>query len=193
MRPSLPTPALPFCSFLYREDLHPKKEFLKTWETWFKNSQKFYHPFFSMRYYYSKEMGPPHLLNRFFLIGLETFSREVILEGKLKAIEEEEKFKIDGARTVNIDFGVLSLENVILATNKPFAHRVYLTEGVYLDLTYTYQDKTYKKLPWTYPDYAHPEILNFFNLTRGLLLKKIREDKPNKNNHLSSSPTEFLA
>ena len=133
-----------------------------------------------MNEYYSKEMGPPHLLNRFFLIGLETFPREVILEGKLKANEEEEKFKIDGTRTVNIDFGVLSLENVILATNKPFAHRVYLTEGVYLDLTYTYQNKTYHKLPWTYPDYAHPEILDFFNLAREVLLKKNRE-----NNHFS--------
>jgi Domain of unknown function (DUF4416) len=192
MRSSLPTPALPFCSFLYREDLHPKKEFLKTWEAWFKNSLKFYHPFFSMSEYYSKEMGPPHLLNRFFLIGLETFPREVILAGKLKANEEEEKFKFEGSRTVNIDFGVLSLENVILATYKPFAHRVYLTEGVYLDLTYTYQDKTYNKLPWTYPDYAHPEILNFFNRTRDLLLKKIREGKPSKNNCLGINPTETL-
>jgi len=92
------------------------------------------------------------------------------------ANKEEEKFKIDGARTVNIDFGVLSLENVILATNKPFAHRVYLTNGVYLDLTYIYQDRTYNKVPWTYPDYAHPEIISFFNLAREVLLKKNREN-----------------
>ena len=145
-----------------------------------------------MSEYYSKEMGPSYLLNRFFLVGLEAFPREVILEGKIKANEEEEKFKIHGARMVNIDFGVLSLENVILATNKPFAHRVYLTGGVYIDLTYTYQDKTYNKLPWTYPDYAHPEILSFFNLTRDLLLKKIREGKPSKNNYLGTFPTETL-
>lgn len=180
MRPSLPTPALPFCSFLYREDIHKNLEFLKPWETWFKNSIKFHHPFFSMNDYYSKEMGEAHLLNRFFLFGLETFPREIILEGKLMANKEEEKLKIDGARTVNIDFGVLSLENVILATNKPFAHRVYLTKGVYLDLTYIYQDKTYNKVPWTYPDYAHPEIISFFNLAREVLLKKNRE-----NNHSS--------
>jgi len=153
-------------------------EFLKPWETWFKNSVIFHHPFCSMTEYYSKEMGNP--LNRFYLIGLETFPREVILEGKLKAQEEEKKFKIEDARTVNIDFGVLSLENVVLATNKPFAHRLYLTDGVYMDLTYIFQDKTFNKLPWTYPDYAHSEILNFFNLAREVLLKKIREK-----NHLS--------
>lgn len=173
MRPTLPTPVLPFCSFLYREDLHTTLDFLKPWEAWFKNSVKFHHPFCSMAEYYSKEMGPN--LNRFFLVGFETFPREVILEGKLKAQEEEKKFKIENARTVNIDFGVISLENVVLATNKPFAHRLYLTDGVYMDLTYIFQEKTFNKLPWTYPDYAHPEILNFFNLAREVLLKKIRE------------------
>lgn len=185
MRPLLPTPVLPFCSFLYREDLHPKLEFLKPWESWFKNSVKFHHPFCSMMDYYSSEMGAS--LNRFFLVGLETFPRELILEGKLKAQEEEKKYKEGEARTVNIDFGVISLENVILATNKPFAHRIYLTEGVYVDLTYIFQNKTFNTLPWTYPDYSHPEILNFFNLVRDTLLRKIRVSHQNSINYLDKN------
>ncbi len=173
MKPQTPTPSLPFCSFLYREDLISPLEFLKPWEEWFNKSIKFYHPFFSMENYYSKEMGKP--LNRFFLVGLDCTPREAILEGKLKAQFEEEKFKLENSRKVNIDFGIISLENVVLATNKPFAHRIYLTEGIYQELTYFFQNKSYQVLPWTYPDYAHPEILNFFNLVREILLKNLRE------------------
>jgi hypothetical protein len=130
-----------------------------------------------MKEYYSKEMGPTHLLNRFFLIGLEPVPREIILSGKIKAQMEEKKFSVENARMVNIDFGVISLENLILATNKPFAHRIYMTDGIYQELTYIFQNKTFHTLPWTYPDYAHPEILNFFNLARNILLSRIRENE----------------
>jgi hypothetical protein len=177
MKPQIPTPSLPFCSFLYREDLLKSSDFSKTWEDWFKKSTKFHHPFCSMKEYYSKEMGPSDSLNRFFLIGLEQVPREIILSGKIKAQMEEKKFSVENARMVNIDFGVISLENLILATNKPFAHRIYMTDGIYQELTYFFQNKTFNTLPWTYPDYAHPEILNFFNLARNILLSRIRENE----------------
>jgi hypothetical protein len=120
-------------------------------------------------------MGPSQNLARFFLFGLVPFPREIILEGKIKAKNEEDKLMMKGSRLVNIDFGILSLENVILATYKPFSHRIYLTEGIYQELTYFYQNKTYKTLPWTYPDYADEETLNFFNLVREILSNQIRQ------------------
>ena len=148
------------------------------WETRWGESSYFYHPFFPMKEYYSKEMGKPDLLQRLFGVSLVLLSREDFLEGKLWSTEKEiEMSKTDEcgvkARTVNIDLGCLSLENMQLATGKPYAHRIYLGKGVYSDLTYLYQNKSYKPLSWTYPDYQEPEIIKFFNSIRTSLHKKI--------------------
>ena len=51
------------------------------------------------------------------------------------------------------------LENLVLATGKSQAHRIYLGEGVFGDLTLIFRKGTYQPLPWTYPDYASRELI----------------------------------
>jgi hypothetical protein len=101
----------------------------------------------------------------------------MIVTAKLWATFEEEKREVkkekQAFRVVNIDVGCLSLENLQLATGKPFSHRIYLGKGVYSDLTYLFRKKTFEVLPWTYPDYRENEILRFFNLARQTLYRKI--------------------
>ncbi len=67
---------------------------------------------------------------------------------------------------VNIDIGAVYKEQVLLSTSKPYSHRIYLRDGVHAELTYTYENKSYHFLPWTYPDYQHEEKLEFFNSLR---------------------------
>jgi hypothetical protein len=62
---------------------------------------------------------------------------------------------------VNIDPGYLLLERFVLATGKNYAHRIYIGQNIYADLTLTYAKGGFQTLPWTYPDYASPEIRDF--------------------------------
>ncbi len=78
----------------------------------------------------------------------------------------EARFSGDGRRTVNIDPGYLLHERFVLATGKNFTHRIYLSDGIYADLTLIFQKNTFQPLPWTYPDYADGKMIRFLSLVR---------------------------
>ena len=67
---------------------------------------------------------------------------------------ENEHLAEGGKRIVNIDPGYISLEKLVLATGKNFAHRIYLRNGIYADLTLVYKNGDFQPLEWTFPDYA---------------------------------------
>lgn len=116
--------------------------------------------------YYGKEMGSP--LVRRFVVGNDSVSRDELATVKIWAEAIENELSVGGKRTVNIDPGYLTEENVVLATGKNYSHRIYLREGVFADLTLVFEKGEYKPLPWTYPDYASPEIRAFLGgLRRG--------------------------
>lgn len=114
--------------------------------------------------YYRREMGEP-LIRRFF-VGRRPVARDTLPDIKVAAEAIEREFVAGGRRTVNIDPGLLTEENFILATGKNFSHRVYLGNGVYADLTLMYREGEYRALPWTYPDYATDEIRTFLGMVR---------------------------
>jgi hypothetical protein len=114
--------------------------------------------------YYQPEMGR-NLFRR--MISF----RDHILQADLPRIkcftnEVETRFSTDGRRAVNIDPGYLLLERFVLATGKNFTHRIYLSDGIYADLTLLYQKGAFRTLPWTYPDYADDKMLRFLSLVR---------------------------
>ena len=127
--------------------------------------------FFSERFpfnftdYYRDEMGPSlfrHVISFRELIRIPRLSEikgiTNQLEGTLATPE--------GNRRVNIDPGYLCLQHVVLATTKGYAHRPYLRDGIYADLTLLYRDKSFQPLEWTYPDYKQEGILRLFNQMR---------------------------
>ena len=114
--------------------------------------------------YYGKEMGAP--LFRRFVVVERLVPRDALAEAKLRAEELEREFSAGGNRTVNIDPGLLTEENFLLATGKNYSHRVYLRDGVFADLTLIYRKSGYEALPWTYPDLASEEIRAFLGCAR---------------------------
>lgn len=85
----------------------------------------------------------------------------------------EEKYANSlGNRRINIDPGYICLEHAVLATTKGYAHRPYLREGIYVDLTLIYRNKSFQALEWTYPDYRQQEVIGLFNQFR----KKYADD-----------------
>lgn len=165
-----------FTSLLYHQEHFDHKSYLESLENKFGDYILFNHPFFPMKNYYSKEMGDEDSLKRLILYYLNPVEIETVVQLKLWAMEEESKFSIDKKRVHNLDIGFMTLENMQLLTSKPYAHRVYLSQNIYSDLTYIFEDNSYQNLPWTYPDYANTEFRNFFNYVRSIY--KVKLTKP---------------
>ena len=122
---------------------------------------------FNFTEYYEKEMGSP--LYRKFLVMDGLVARETLAASKLAAEELENRFSAGGKRTVNIDPGLLTEENFILATGKNYSHRIYLRDGVFADLTLLYRKGEFQPLPWTYPDLASDGIRKYLGTIRAEL------------------------
>jgi hypothetical protein len=107
--------------------------------------------------YYYKEMGQP-LYRR--ILAFSSLIRQEDLAGIKRATNEiEADFQHQGSRQINIDPGYLLQSRFILATGKDYAHRIYIGQQIYADLTLMYTKEGFKSLAWTYPDYASPEVL----------------------------------
>jgi hypothetical protein len=123
--------------------------------------------------YYAEEMGAP-LLRRF--IALEKLIRpEMLPDVKLFTNELEGQTSENSKRRVNIDPGYISACHLILATGKGYAHRPYLRDGIYADLTLLYRNQDYQVLEWTYPDYAHPDTREMLKKIRKKYLMQLNE------------------
>ncbi len=166
-----PTPGFMFGSFLYNEEETDEKNCSGLWCDRFNINDMFIPLFNPLKEYYSKEMGPH--LKRFFVIDFTKRSRDEFVEAKIWADTLERKFIKNNKRTLNLDIGFLSLENFQLATGKPYSHRIYLRDGVYSDLTYIFENNTFKNLPWTYPDYRDEEKIKIFNNWREKLKQSL--------------------
>jgi len=129
---------------------------------------------FDQTSYYQAEMGSP--LKRVFWTARRPVERDGLAAIKLASNEIEQSLAAGGgARTVNLDPGLLSAENFVLATTKNFAHRICLGRGIFAEITLIYRGSSYEPLPWTYPDYAGEVIRNILKQLRNNYIRGIRE------------------
>ncbi|MEJ2656122.1 MAG: DUF4416 family protein [Desulfobacterales bacterium] len=125
---------------------------------------------FDFTTYYNNEMGTP-LFRR--LAGFKQLIQQRDLpQIKLATNAFEHQYSFGGKRSVNIDPGYLLNERFVLATGKNYSHRIYIGKGIYADLTLIYTHGRFEPLPWTYPDYASDNIIDFLEKAR----KKYRFD-----------------
>jgi len=122
--------------------------------------------------YYCKEMGSP--LYRLILAFSELVKRDSLPEIKMKTNKMENDFLEEGKRRINLDPGLITLENICLATTKPFTHRIYLGKGIWAEITLIYRGESYRRLEWTYPDYGSDELIGIFNNLRETYRGRLR-------------------
>ena len=84
----------------------------------------------------------------------------------------------NGHRRVNIDPGYVSLSELVLATTKNHAHRIYLADGIYAEVTLHYRDGVFRGYPWTYPDYSSPPYCALFGEIRDLYRRQLHQIRP---------------
>ncbi|UCD17479.1 MAG: DUF4416 family protein [Candidatus Zixiibacteriota bacterium] len=118
--------------------------------------------------YYREEMGDD--LKRKFFAFEKPVEREQLVEIKIWTNKLEEKYGEKTTdyvfRKVNLDPGILTLANFTLATTKDYSHRVYLRDGIFGEITLMYQKQKFIPMPWTYPDYSEPDVIEFFSRVR---------------------------
>jgi len=129
--------------------------------------------FFDRTRYYEREMGWP--LHRCFISFERLMNPEEIVFTKLCTNDVEHRFLRNGKRRVNIDPGYISPERLVLATGKNYVHRIYLSKGIYADLTLVFTKGHFEPLRWTYRDYADPVTRGYFEEVRGRYMKQRRE------------------
>jgi hypothetical protein len=133
---------------------------------------------FDLTEYYDDEMGTP-LLRQF--LAYETLIDPGMLGPIKRTTNQIEADLADRpprrvARTVNIDPGYVAQSKLVLGSMKDFAHRVYLGEGVYAEVTLQYRGG-WQALPWTFPDYASGRYDAFLRQVRDRLREQARNGK----------------
>ncbi len=116
--------------------------------------------------YYNEELGFP--LKRKFLSFARLVKPEASSRIKLATNRIEKRLSRHGKRLVNIDPGYLDLSKLVLLTTKDYSHRIYLSKGIYGEVTLYYKNNTFNPWEWTYPDYKTIVYIDIFNKIRGI-------------------------
>lgn len=125
--------------------------------------------------YYEPEMGEK--LMRKFVSFERLLDPGEIAQAKLFTNELEAKFLFPNTtnRRVNIDPGYITFAKLVLVTTKDHAHRIYLRDGIFAEITLAFRNKTFSSCEFTYPDYRTESYIAIFNQIRNIYRRQLRE------------------
>jgi hypothetical protein len=69
-------------------------------------------------------------------------------------------------RPLNLDPGYITRAKLVLASTKDHAHRIYLQNGIYAEVTLSFRKGAWRSFDWTYPDYRRSDFQHFFTRCR---------------------------
>lgn len=167
-------PAALICAVLFKEEA-VRDRALKALEEDFGPVALRQEPFpFEHSDYYEAEMGAP--LFKQLVLFQEPVPQGFLAEIKLLTNLREQAHARLGRRRINLDPGLLLPSRLVLATTKDHAHRIYLARGIYAEVTLLYRKGAFTPLPWTYPDYREPRVLDFLSECRRWYLSRRTEE-----------------
>jgi hypothetical protein len=76
---------------------------------------------------------------------------------------------ITDARPLNLDPGYLTTAKLVLASTKDHAHRIYLRDGIFAEITLFFRHGRWEHHEWTFPDYRRADYQQFFSQARDYL------------------------
>jgi hypothetical protein len=170
IKPHPPVKIFTALTFISSFDLRPVFEELTSHFSPIESKSHIY-DFSEFTHYYQKEMGAE--LNKTFVVFSELYQPDQLPHIKIKTNQIEKKYATKGKRRVNIDPGYLTPAKIVLATTKNYSHRIYLAHDIYGDLHLYFHQGSFRKQPWTYPDYQQQEIILFFNKIRQSYLEQL--------------------
>jgi hypothetical protein len=132
---------------------------------------------FNQTSYYQATMGSN--LHKQFLAFQRLVTPDSLPAIKLQTNSLEDELAATQAypepRPLNLDPGHLSLGKFLLATTKDQAHRVYLRDGIFAEVTLRYEAGAFEPWPWTYADYRQESVRAFLQEARDYYRRRLRE------------------
>ncbi|OHB68984.1 MAG: hypothetical protein A2V70_12165 [Planctomycetes bacterium RBG_13_63_9] len=178
-QPTPPSPALLLLAAFSRHDAAlawARHRAVETWGPVAIESPTFQ---FDQTDYYQQTMGT-RLLKVFWLLQ-RPFDPADLADVKLQTNRWEHDYAELGRhaqpRPLNLDPGYLSLGKLVLASTKDHAHRIYLAQGIYAEVTLNYKDHRWQPHPWTFADYRREDYHDFFSECRQYLHEQVREQQ----------------
>jgi hypothetical protein len=132
---------------------------------------------FADTHYYDATMGPG--LKKVFFTFQRPFDPAELVEIKLETNRWEEQYAAAAGhaepRPLNLDPGYLTLAKLVLASTKDFAHRIYLSRGIYAEITLQCRHHCWQHHEYTFPDYRRADYQEFFTECREAM-KRINDE-----------------
>ena len=119
-------------------------------------------------------------LSRRFICFEGLFDAGDLPEWKKSAIAVEAKSRTP--RIVNIDPGYVDGARLILASTKDHAHRVYLRDGIFAEVTMRFRFGKWVSFDYTFPDFASGAYDEFLSRARASWLESPVRAKPRLRN-----------
>ncbi len=113
-------------------------------------------------------------LTRIFLSFPGLVNAGGLADWKHEAIEIEALSR-QPVRAVNIDPGYVDGARLILASTKDHAHRIYLRDGIYGEVTMRYRFRKWQSFDYTFPDFASGCYDDFLLKVRKSWLREVKE------------------
>lgn len=130
--------------------------------------------------YYEASMGTG--LRKRFLAFARPVPPDCLSEMKLWTNDLEERLAHTGrypeARPLNLDPGLLQLGKFMLATTKDQAHRIYLRDGIFAEVTLFFRQGEFEPWPWTYADYREAHVRAWLKEAREYLKRVMQTPMP---------------
>lgn len=131
---------------------------------------------FDQTRYYEKSMGVELRKQLWAFADLIDVERLPDVKLATNALERELVGGQVEERPINLDPGYLVLGKFLLATTKDQAHRIYLRDGIFAEVTLQFQAGEYRPWPWTYADYRLAEVIAFLGRAREYYRERLRAD-----------------
>jgi hypothetical protein len=180
MRPQPPSHALLLLAAFSRHDAAldwGRARAVETWGPLAMESPRFE---FTQTDYYEPTMGPG--LRKTFFAPERPFDPARLAETKLLTNRWEDEYTGQAGhpepRPLNLDPGYLMLGKLVLASAKDFAHRIYLRDGIYAEITLYYRHHRWEPHEWTFPDYRREDYQAFFTACRDFLHRRVQGGRP---------------
>jgi hypothetical protein len=141
--------------------------------------------------YYHKTMGA-NLIKRL-LVFNEMVSADSLPKTKRFTIALEDEIAASGRfaeeRPLNLDPGLVQLGKFLLATTKDQAHRIYLHDDIFAEVTLRFQAGAFEPWEWTYADYREESVRSFLDEARAHLYAQVTALRKKLENHGENAPS----
>jgi hypothetical protein len=130
---------------------------------------------FNQTKYYEQEMGAG--LEKQFLAFRDLKLPDEL--GRIKLLTNDLERQLANTATfpeprpLNLDPGLLTLGKFMLATTKDQAHRIYVGDGIYAEVTLRFHAGAFEPWPWTYADYRESYVCAFLKEARDFYRQRL--------------------